>query len=256
MKALICGICLDIRALDPRGEWVSCRCTNMSARWVDANKGTVVVRAKNKGMARMMGLNNNFLEPAIEMGASHIDCQGSCEFWKNLHAGATKAPGYLFDDKWRGCWAIVYSVGETGDTKWDPETEETMPPPPEPTERTPAPPTDPSTHKLATVRGEPPAPGFETAAAPQPKDPETKQNKDHWVLPQEERAKGHIRPVRRGTLHIKCNTVTYMPLACAETYAKDPRFYGSTFCCACKDYFPVGPDGEFLWEGTDEKVGS
>lgn len=42
----------------------------------------------------------------------------------------------------------------------------------------------------------------------------------------------------------------------AETYARDPFFYSGTFCCGCGTHFPVGEDGEFLWDGSSEKVGS
>ena len=79
------------------------------------------------------------------------------------------------------------------------------------------------------------------------------QHKDHWVLPAEERAKGFIRPVRRSYVHDKCGVLTSMPQAIAETYAREPTYYGSTFCCGCGGYFPVG---EFAWDGSDEKVGS
>ena len=50
-----------------------------------------------------------------------------------------------------------------------------------------------------------------------------------------------------------CGTVTTMGDALAETYARDPKFYGGTFCCNCHKHFPVG---EFVWEGTEERVGS
>lgn len=53
-----------------------------------------------------------------------------------------------------------------------------------------------------------------------------------------------------------CGTVTIMPKACAETYAAQPDYYGSTFCCGCGKYFPVGARGEFVWEGTDQRVGT
>jgi hypothetical protein len=42
----------------------------------------------------------------------------------------------------------------------------------------------------------------------------------------------------------------------AETYARDPNFYGGTFCCACGGHYPVGVEGEFVWKGTSEKVGT
>jgi hypothetical protein len=35
--------------------------------------------------------------------------------------------------------------------------------------------------------------------------------------------------------------------AIAETYARDPKFYGATYCATCGQHRPVGPDGEFHW---------
>lgn len=87
-------------------------------------------------------------------------------------------------------------------------------------------------------------------------DPNTGQQKGYVVLSDEERAKGFQRPVRKTYLHQKCGTTTTMGLKIAETYARDPYFYNATFCCACRAHFPVGKDGEFTWDGTDEKVGT
>lgn len=53
-----------------------------------------------------------------------------------------------------------------------------------------------------------------------------------------------------------CRTVTTMGQAIAETYARNPKFYGSTYCCGCSMHRPVGEGGEFVWEGTNERVGS
>lgn len=53
-----------------------------------------------------------------------------------------------------------------------------------------------------------------------------------------------------------CGTVTSMPQSIAETYAANPGYYGSTFCCGCGRYLPVGADGEFVWDGLDERVGT
>jgi hypothetical protein len=53
-----------------------------------------------------------------------------------------------------------------------------------------------------------------------------------------------------------CGQTTTMGQALAETYARDPGFYGGTFCCGCGTHFPVGKDGEFVWSGTAEKVGT
>ena len=76
------------------------------------------------------------------------------------------------------------------------------------------------------------------------------------VLSDEERAKGFVRPVRRSYVHAKCGVVTTMGQALAETYARQPGFYSGTFCCGCAAHFPVGEDGEFVWDGTNEKVGT
>jgi hypothetical protein len=161
----------------------------------------------------------------------------------------------------------------------------------------------------ATTDGQPPRPGFENAPAPAPARADG-QHEAYWVLTEEERAKGFVRPVRRSYRHVGapgprhalrdltaeelehhgrcgyvkfeayppdpssavtgrfwtqaqldsvgkgCGTVTTMGVAIAETYARDPSFYGSTFCCHCGTHLPVGEAGEFVWDGTDERVGT
>lgn len=87
-------------------------------------------------------------------------------------------------------------------------------------------------------------------------DPRTGMQKAYVVLSDEERAKGFIRPVRQSYVHQKCGVVTTMGRALAETYARDPAFYSGTFCCGCGAHFPVGEAGEFVWDGTTEKVGT
>lgn len=79
--------------------------------------------------------------------------------------------------------------------------------------------------------------------------------KKYLVLSDEERAKGFVRPVRRTYVHEKCGVATTMGQALSETYARDPKFYGATYCVGCKAHFPVGPNGEFHWD-DGEKVGS
>lgn len=79
------------------------------------------------------------------------------------------------------------------------------------------------------------------------------QNAAYLILSEEERAKGFVRPVRRSYVHKKCRSVTTMGLALAETYARNPKFYGATFCVACSMHLPVS---EFLWDGTEQEVGS
>jgi hypothetical protein len=78
----------------------------------------------------------------------------------------------------------------------------------------------------------------------------------YLVLSEEERAKGFVRPVRRAYRHLKCGGVTTMGLALSQTYARDPAFYGGTYCAICRDHFPVGADGEFTWDSDGSKVGT
>jgi hypothetical protein len=87
----------------------------------------------------------------------------------------------------------------------------------------------------------------------------------YLVLSETERAKGFIRPVRQSYLHVGvggtelnlvapgCGVETTMSLPLAETYARDPKFYGSTYCVGCRMHLPVA---QFIWTDTDERVGS
>lgn len=50
-----------------------------------------------------------------------------------------------------------------------------------------------------------------------------------------------------------CGVETKMAPALAETYAREPKFYGATFCCGCNRHLPVE---EFVWSGTTQTVGS
>lgn len=79
------------------------------------------------------------------------------------------------------------------------------------------------------------------------------QQKGYVILSEAERAKGFVRPVRQSYVHDTCGIVTKMSLSLAETYARQPDFYTGTFCCRCQAHFPVA---EFVWDGTDQRVGS
>lgn len=79
------------------------------------------------------------------------------------------------------------------------------------------------------------------------------QHDTYLVLSEEEREKGFIRPLHRAYVHKVCGTVTTMGLALCETYARNPKFYGATYCCECRKHLPVS---EFLWQGTKDEVGS
>lgn len=80
----------------------------------------------------------------------------------------------------------------------------------------------------------------------------------YLVLSDRERAKGFVRPYRDTYHHVKCGRTTTMSRPIAETYARNPSFYGATYCCHCRMHLPVG---EFLWieaSGalSDQAVGS
>lgn len=119
-----------------------------------------------------------------------------------------------------------------------------------------------------TTDGKPPAEGLENAPAPQP-DRGDGQHGAYWVLTEDERAKGFVRPVRDTYQHVGpppegsadrqgkgCGTTTTMSRPIAETYAAQPDYYGSTFCVKCGGHFKVGELGEFVWAGTKERVGT
>ncbi len=53
-----------------------------------------------------------------------------------------------------------------------------------------------------------------------------------------------------------CGTVTNMGLELCETYAREPSFYSATFCAGCRTHLPVGAHGEFVWDGTNLRVGT
>lgn len=92
----------------------------------------------------------------------------------------------------------------------------------------------------------------------------------YLVLSEAERAKGFVRPVRRTYVHVGldpvrkgavllklgeggCGAATTMGLAIAETYAREPSFYGGTYCVGCGKHRPVG---EFAWDKDGTVVGS
>lgn len=79
------------------------------------------------------------------------------------------------------------------------------------------------------------------------------QNEVYLVLPDEELKKGFVRPFRNKYIHKTCGTITIMGDKLSETYARDPKFYGSTYCASCCMHRPVW---EFIWEKDREVVGS
>lgn len=50
-----------------------------------------------------------------------------------------------------------------------------------------------------------------------------------------------------------CGTVTNMGKELSETYARNPKFYGATYCVGCQMHRPVS---EFVWTADGAVVGS
>lgn len=50
-----------------------------------------------------------------------------------------------------------------------------------------------------------------------------------------------------------CGVETVMGQKLSETYARNPKFYGATFCVGCNKHLPVS---QFIWSKDGEMVGS
>jgi hypothetical protein len=64
-----------------------------------------------------LGLNNQLLLRAITADGQ------MWQDYRDWHELATDAPGYVFDKAKAGCWAVVFRVGSTSDTRWADEAE-------------------------------------------------------------------------------------------------------------------------------------
>jgi hypothetical protein len=109
--------------------------------------------------------------------------------------------------------------------------------------------TDEQGRQMCTTSGEPPS----VVRAKQREEGNAGQHSSYIVLCDEERAKGFVRPYRDRYKHLKCGGVTTMGRSLSETYARDPSFYGATFCCSCNAHYPVA---EFVWTADGQQVGS
>ena len=79
------------------------------------------------------------------------------------------------------------------------------------------------------------------------------QQEVYLILSEEERKKGFIRPFRNKYVHGACGVETVMGQALSETYARNPKFYGATYCVGCQMHRPVD---EFTWTEDGKVVGS
>lgn len=66
-------------------------------------------------------------------------------------------------------------------------------------------------------------------------------------------ATGYVRPYRDTYAHTTCGTETNVDANIADTLAREPKFYGRTFCADCDGHFPIG---QFRWSQDGEVVGS
>lgn len=110
--------------------------------------------------------------------------------------------------------------------------------------------------KLCTTSGESP----EVVRQRQQQEGNTGQHSSYIVLCEEERQKGFVRPYRDAYVHLACGSVTTMNRSISETYARDPSFYGSTFCVRCGAHFPLRHHEtgahNFEWTKDRQPVGS
>lgn len=61
------------------------------------------------------------------------------------------------------------------------------------------------------------------------------------------------RYITEADLNSGCGQTTTMSRPIAETYARQPDYYSATFCSTCRKHLNVE---EFVWEGTNERLGS
>lgn len=119
MKAVICTITGGLHIHTPgAGKWEICRCGQTGARWEDPKAGTLIVACRSdRGKVFGLGLSNQLLLRAVTARGQ------AWEDYRAWHDLATDAPGYVFDKGRAGCWAVVFRVGATSDTRWADEAE-------------------------------------------------------------------------------------------------------------------------------------
>ena len=72
-----------------------------------------------------------------------------------------------------------------------------------------------------------------------------KQSQVYLVLSEKEIKRGFVRPLRDAYVHKECGGQTKMGLPIAETFARNPNFYGGTYCEHCEMHRPLY---EFVWD--------
>jgi hypothetical protein len=114
VKAVICTVRGGVHIHTPgNGRWEVCQCGNTGAKWEDPEAGKLLVACRaRRDQVFGLGLNNQLLLRAVT-------AQGQVwEDYRDWHDIATDAPGYVFDKAKAGCWAVVFRIGSTGDTRF------------------------------------------------------------------------------------------------------------------------------------------
>lgn len=121
-KAALCVHCADIvgpyRNWQTNRDWRWCQCLHTGTRWADGTRGLIeVTSVHGPDHVRVVGINNGFLQAAVSGGSGLTEPQ-----WRELHdlSCARVAPGYLFHEGRRRCWALLVAVGESGDVTYVP----------------------------------------------------------------------------------------------------------------------------------------
>jgi hypothetical protein len=119
VKAVICTISGGAHIHTPGvGKWEICQCGQTGARWEDPQAGSLIVACRSsRGKVFGLGLNNQLLLRAVTAHGQ------MWEDYRDWHDIATDAPGYVFDKAKAGCWAVVFRIGSTSDTRWASEDE-------------------------------------------------------------------------------------------------------------------------------------
>jgi hypothetical protein len=115
VKAVICGAAGSLHLFTPGSpRWAVCQCKHTAAWWEDPEAGKIVVASRTglTSTVRGLGLNNQLLLRAL---ASRGQAWQDYRAWHDI---ATDAPGYVFDKAKAACWAVVFLIGSTTDSRW------------------------------------------------------------------------------------------------------------------------------------------
>lgn len=119
MKAILCGKCMDIRALNREANNpVTCRCGNVKGWWTNPLTGTMKVQAVEKEYAKVIGIHNDFITFAFEHNPLHLDW-GNHQWKEHTAAICETAKGYIFHESLRNCPVAIIGIGVTKDISFE-----------------------------------------------------------------------------------------------------------------------------------------